>query len=403
MAEKAAKKVMISGCFDLLHSGHIHFLKKASSYGDLYVSLGSNDNIRYLKDREPANSEPERLAIIKAIRYVKDAFIAKGMGELDFVEGLQRIKPDIFIVNEDGNTPAKKKLVEDLGIEYLVLERELGKEEPVLNHQQKFIKIPYRIDLAGGWLDQPFVSKHYPGPVITFPIFGLPHNRKKENLNFEEVIEFNTRSGMATSTRKKAIDLWGHQISEQHHPHKLAQILFAHDNPPGKTEISGSQDAIGIIVPGITKSHYNGEYWPHQIETLEDEETINFLEDHISLVPLNPRQEDYQVLKETRISPEGARALAEAADKVWQAVQNKDLEALGRDVRESFISQVAMFPSMVDDDIRNFIKNIRTQHGDNILGYKLSGAGGGGYLICITKEPLPDSIGIKIMREIIRD
>ncbi len=402
MAETKAKKVMVSGCFDLLHSGHIHFLKKTAKYGDLYVSIGSNDNIRYLKDREPVNSEEERLTIIKAIRYVTEAFISNGMGELDFAEDLTRIKPDIFIVNEDGNSPAKKKLVESLGIEYLVLKRELG-EDQFIADRKKFIKIPYRIDLAGGWLDQPFVSKHYPGPVITFPIFGLSHDRKKEPLRFEQVVEFNTRSGMATSTRKTAINLWGHEISDRHHPHKLAQILFAHENPPGKTEISGAQDAIGIVVPGITLSHYNGEYWPHKIETIDNEEIINFLEDHISLVPLNPREEGYQVLKETRISPERAQALAEASNKVWQAVKELNLVLLGEGVRESFESQIAMFPGMADDEIKNFITAIQAEYRGNILGYKLSGAGGGGYLTCITREPIPNSIGIKIMREIIHD
>lgn len=393
---------MVSGCFDLLHSGHIHFLKKSANYGDLYVAIGSNNNIRYLKDREPANSEEERLTIIKSIRYVKDAFVSKGMGELDFAEDLQRIKPDIFIVNEDGNRPEKEELIKGLGIEYLVLRRELAEEKfPV--DTKKFIKIPYRIDLAGGWLDQPFVSKHYPGSVITFPIFGLPHNRKKEPLNFEQIIEFNTRSGMATSTRKTAIELWGHQIESKHPPHKLAQILFAHENPPGKEEVSGAQDSIGIVIPGVTRSHYNGEYWPHNIETSGQEEIMNFLEDHISLVPLNPRKEGYKVLEQADINKEKAQALSNAADKVWQAIKELNLELLGQGVCESFDSQVAMFPQMVDDGIREFITEIKTKYDNNILGYKLSGAGGGGYLTCITREPLPESIGIKIMREIIRD
>ena len=249
-------------------------------------------------------------------------------------------------------------------------------------------KIPYRIDLAGGWLDQPFVSKYYPGPVITFPI--------RPDYNF------NKRCGMATSTRDKAIELWNDYIPKGD-PVKLAKILFCCENPPGKKEVAGSQDSIGIVVPGISRSHYNGEYWPTEIETIDDEEIINFLEDHISLVPLNPRNESYQVLKETKISPEGAQALAEAANNVWQALQEKNQEELGKHVRQSFLSQIAMFPSMVDKDIIDFVKEIKAKHGGNILGYKLSGAGGGGYLICITKEPIPESIGIKIMREIIRD
>ena len=153
-------------------------------------------------------------------------------------------------------------------------------------------KIPYRIDLAGGWLDQPFVSRHYSGSVITFPI--------------EPNREFNKRSGLATSTRDRAIELWGDKISKGDHA-KLAKILFCYENPPGKVEIAGSQDAIGIVVPGITNSSYNGEYWPHQIETIEDKKIVNFLENHISLLPLTPRHGDFRVLEKTKITKNGAK------------------------------------------------------------------------------------------------
>ncbi len=104
-------------------------------------------------------------------------------------------------------------------------------------------QLPYRIDLAGGWLDQPFVSKHHPGSVIT--------------LSIEPTVEFNERSGMASSTRRTAIDLWGNRL-----PHddleKTTRILFCCDNPPGSDYVSGSQDAIGIVYPGLAKATYDG-------------------------------------------------------------------------------------------------------------------------------------------------
>lgn len=54
------KKVFVSGCFDLLHSGHVAFLQEAASYGDLYVGIGSDLTIHELKDRCTINSQAER-------------------------------------------------------------------------------------------------------------------------------------------------------------------------------------------------------------------------------------------------------------------------------------------------------------------------------------------------------
>ena len=163
------KKVFVSGCFDLLHSGHIAFLREAAAYGDLYVALGSDKTVYSLKGRLPVNSEQERLYMMKAVSYVKGAFVSSGSGMLDFLPELDELKPDLFIVNEDGNTPDKQQLCEERGIEYKVLHRvpHPGLEVRSTTALRAMNLIPYRIDLAGGWLDQPFVSKYYPGAVIT--------------------------------------------------------------------------------------------------------------------------------------------------------------------------------------------------------------------------------------------
>jgi len=195
-----SKKVFVSGCYDMLHSGHIAFFREAASYGDLYVALGSDKTVFDLKGRTPVNREEERLFMIQAVACVKEAFISQGSGMLDFSEELKEIKPDLFITNEDGNIPQKQVLCAELGIEYLVLEREphTGLPPRSTTALRKVEQMPYRIDLAGGWLDQPFVSKFYPGSVITISI--------------EPTITFNERSGMATSTRNSALDLWGPKI-----------------------------------------------------------------------------------------------------------------------------------------------------------------------------------------------
>jgi cytidyltransferase-like protein len=117
------KKVFVSGCYDLLHSGHVAFFREASIYGDLYVGIGSDQTINELKGRPTVNSEQERLYMVKAVRYVKDAFVNSGGGIMDFEKDLRNLKPDVFVVNEDGYSPSKLALCKEMGIELKVLER----------------------------------------------------------------------------------------------------------------------------------------------------------------------------------------------------------------------------------------------------------------------------------------
>ena len=104
------KKVFVSGCYDMLHSGHVAFFKEASEYGELHVGIGSDRTIAELKGRETINSDQERLYMVKAVRYVTDAYINTGTGILDFEDDLKRLRPDRFVVNEDGHSPAKEEL-----------------------------------------------------------------------------------------------------------------------------------------------------------------------------------------------------------------------------------------------------------------------------------------------------
>ncbi|HEX7973871.1 MAG TPA: adenylyltransferase/cytidyltransferase family protein [Anaerolineales bacterium] len=376
------KKVFVSGCFDLLHSGHIAFFEEAARYGDLYVAIGSDKTVFELKGRPPVNTEEERLYMIKSLSCVKDAVISRGSGMLDFLDELHAIRPDIFIVNDDGNIPDKQLLCEELGIEYVILKRDprLGLKARSTTALREICNIPYRIDLAGGWLDQPFVSRFYPGPVLTISI--------------EPTIEFNERSGMASSTRRSAVDLWGPRLPIDNHE-KLAKILFCYDNPPGTEEISGSQDSIGIVYPGLNNSLYEGQYWPSKIVSVQDELTLQFIEKALYLIPLGPRHMDFSVLSNTKIDRAGAKALAEATDLCWEAILNRNIEGFGRYTRASFEAQIAMFPNMMTDMIRALIR----EYEHKALGWKISGAGGGGYLILVSDQPVEHAVQIIIRRE----
>jgi cytidyltransferase-like protein len=118
------KKVIVTGCFDWLHSGHIRFFEQATAYGDLYVSIGSDSTIRQLKGPgHPLQSQQERLYMVQAIRPVSQAFIASGSGYLDVEPEIDRVRPDIYLVNQDGDRPEKREFCRRHGLQYIVLQR----------------------------------------------------------------------------------------------------------------------------------------------------------------------------------------------------------------------------------------------------------------------------------------
>lgn len=118
------KKVLVTGCFDWFHSGHVRFFEEVSALGDLYVVVGHDANIRLLKgEGHPLFKQDERRYVAGSIRYVKQAFISSGHGWLDAEPEIKKIRPDIYAVNEDGDQPEKRKYCEQNGIEYVVLKR----------------------------------------------------------------------------------------------------------------------------------------------------------------------------------------------------------------------------------------------------------------------------------------
>lgn len=116
-------KVFVSGCFDVLHSGHIAFLEEAAGYGDVYVSLGSDKTVMELKHRPTLYNEQERKYMLESIRYVKKVYIGPGSGKLDFAPLLDVVQPDIFFVNADGTDDEKRAFVEARGIRYVTSTR----------------------------------------------------------------------------------------------------------------------------------------------------------------------------------------------------------------------------------------------------------------------------------------
>ncbi len=374
-----SKKVLVSGCFDLLHGGHIAFLKTAASYGRLYVSVGRDDNLLMLKGKRPFFSQEERLYIVKSVKYVYEAFLASGSGMLDFKPDIIRIKPDIFIVNEDGHTSEKEKLCKKSGIEYMVLKRipEEGLPARSSSASKKELRFPYRLCLAGGWIDQPWVSKIYPGSVVVAQIWPT--------------MDFNGRSGLATSSRDFGIRIWGDRYPEGD-PVGNAKILFGAENPPGKKYVSGSQDHLGLLLPGVNRLYYDGGYWPDKIESTIEKEICDWLSDVIYMVRLKPRPEGYDPLKEMHLEKPFIKELGEAGDRCWNAILKKDINGLGKSMTDTLMAWKKILPLTVPERI---MEEMETKYFPCYPGAILSGSGGG-YAIIVSDKDIEGAIKIKV-------
>ncbi len=377
----------------MLHSGHVAFFREASRYGDLYVGIGSDRTIMELKSRKTIYSEQERLYMVKSIRYVTDACINEGSGMMDFVTSVDYFRPDIFVVNEDGSSAEKEKFCKERGIEYIVLKR-IPEEGLTARSTTDLRKtncgLPTRLDLAGTWIDQPYVSKYHPGWALT--------------MSLEPTFEILDRCGMSTSTRNVIKRIWPYELPD-YDPEMLAKLCFCFENDPSRREagehISGAQDAIGICVPGLCRHYYNNAFWPEKIERCDDENILSWLESHLCMVLMFPRRPGTSVVEGANIDEAGVAGLASAAEDCWNAIMARDLSAFASAFNASFNAQISMFPAMIQPGVQEFIDKYK----DEALAIKMPGAGGGGYLAMVVEdqtaflEKYPEAFKIKIRRK----
>ena len=408
------KKVFVSGCYDLLHSGHVEFFKQASQFGDLYVGIGSDATYLEYKHRKPMFPQEERLFMVSNIKFVKEAYINEGRGVIDFLPTLDIVKPDIFVVNAEGGSDTKRQLCEERGIEYIELQRTPA--EGLQARSSSSLKaamqknessaedskgIPTRLDLAGTWIDQPYVSVHQPGWAIT--------------ISLEPTFEVRDRCGLSTSTRQMIQKIWPMKLPKMD-SEMLARLVFCFENNPERTDghISGAQDSIGICIPGLCRHYYDNNFWPRKIESTNDEMTLRFLEEHLVMIPMEPRKPGFSVVEGKDITPAKVKALADAADACWNAILKKDLESFAAAYKASFEAQVAMFPGMIiptyvghPEEDNSYIAETIARYSamDDVLAWKIPGAGGGGYLALVVNDSKqfianhPEAFELHIRRE----
>jgi hypothetical protein len=244
-------------------------------------------------------------------------------------------------------------------------------------------RIPYRVALAGGWIDQPFVSRLNPAPPGSMVVVSL-----------EPVSYFMERAGMATGTRNIAMRLWNGVLPDRD-PAELTRELYQAENE-GKAEPSGSQDMIGLIYPGVTRLDYAGGVFPSHIESNFDHKVATWIQEVIHLIPVCQRPEGYNPLGIQNLDPEWIRRLGQSGKDCYDASTGMDLGGLGASMNECMRAWEAILPHTVSHPtIRIDLKGLLGWYQSRYAGAMYSGCGGG-YLVIASPEPVPGAFRIQV-------
>ena len=240
---------------------------------------------------------------------------------------------------------------------------------------------------AGGWIDQPFMSRLNPEPPGSMVVVGI------EPTHF-----FMERAGMATGTRRVASTFWGGTIPHGD-PSELTRQLYAEENKD-QPEPSGSQDMIGLIYDGICRLDYDasveGGYFPAHIEQCCDPGVGRWLEQVIHMLPVAPRPAGYSPLGRKHLDPEWVRRLGQSGKDCYDAILACDVAALGTSMNDCMVCWEMLLPDVVEHptisvDLKAVLKHYQARY----PGAMYSGCGGG-YLYIVSEEPVPGAARVKV-------
>jgi hypothetical protein len=247
--------------------------------------------------------------------------------------------------------------------------------------------IPNRLQLAGGWIDQPFVSQHNPKSFGSMVVVQIEPDFRPMD-----------RSGIASGTRAIAMKLWKGKLPNRP-PGELARELYSAENR-GKVERSGSQDMIGLVYPGVNRLDYNfkihGGVFPSHIESCISPKVARWLSRVLHLIPVEPRPDGYNPLGIKNLTPNWVASLGQSGQDCFNAIVKMDAKALGASLNlnmrcwETLLPHVVRHPAL-RVDLLPILKAYQKQY----FGAMYSGCGGG-YLIVVADTPVPGAFQVKV-------
>jgi hypothetical protein len=253
--------------------------------------------------------------------------------------------------------------------------------------QKVFGLIPNRLQLAGGWIDQPFVSRHNPKPPGSMVVVQIEPDFRPMD-----------RSGIASGTRAIAMKLWKGKLPKRPLD-ELARELYAAENKD-KAESSGSQDMIGLIYPGVNRLDYDykihGGVFPSHIESCNRAKVARWLGGVLHLIPVEPRPDGYSPLGIKHLESRWVAKLGQSGQNCYDAILKMDAQALGASLNlnmkcwETLLPHVVRHP-MLRVELMPILKAYQQQY----LGAMYSGCGGG-YLIVVSEKPVPGAFQVNV-------
>ena len=250
-------------------------------------------------------------------------------------------------------------------------------------------EVPYRIALAGGWIDQPFVSRHNPKPPGSMVVVGI-----------DPEFRFMDRSGIASGTRRVALELWHGRLPKRDSA-ELVHELYQAENS-SKEHPSGSQDMIGLVYPGINRLDYDYEYmggvFPKHIESLCNEQSVSWLESILWLLPVASRPDGYNPLAQKNLSPKWITRLGETGKQCFKAIQDRNIKGLGASLNDCMRCWAHILPHTVKHPkITVDLLRLLRVYQEEYSGAMYSGCGGG-YLVVISERAVPGAHRVTIRR-----
>ena len=247
--------------------------------------------------------------------------------------------------------------------------------------------IPHRLQLAGGWIDQPFVSQHNPKPPGSMVVVQIEPDFRPMD-----------RSGIASGTRAIAMKTWRGKLPNRP-PEVLARELYEVENK-GKADPSGSQDMIGLIYPGVNRLDYDfnigGGVFPAHIEPCIRPKVARWLSNVLHLIPVEPRPDGYSPLGIKNLEPKWVARLGQSGRDCFDAIRQMDVDALGMSLNETMLCWEKLLPHVVAHPlIKLDLKAILKVYQKHFPGAMFSGCGGG-YLLVASKEQVPGALQVTV-------